>query len=74
MNSFRTARLNGLKSIAFPAISCGGYGYPLLPAARIALSAARDEMAAGYLERIVFALFADEALNAYREVAAELSL
>jgi hypothetical protein len=31
-------------------------------------------MAAAYLERIVFALFADEVLNAYREVAAELSL
>lgn len=74
LNSFRMARLNGLKSIAFPAISCGVYGYPLLKAAHIALSAACDEAAEGHLERIVFALFADEVLNAYREVAAELSL
>jgi O-acetyl-ADP-ribose deacetylase len=28
MNSFRLARLNSLKSIAFPAVSCGVYGYP----------------------------------------------
>ena len=74
MNSFRLARLNGMKSIAFPAISCGVYGYPLLKAARIALSAARDEATEGYLDRIIFALFSDEVLNAYREVAAELSL
>ena len=74
LNSFRLARLNGVKSLAFPAISCGVYGYPLLKAARIALSAARDEATEGYLERIIFALFSDEVLNAYREVAAELSL
>ena len=74
LNSFRLARLNGLKSLAFPAISCGVYGYPLLKAARIALSAARDEATEGYLERIIFTLFSDEVLNAYREVAAELSL
>jgi O-acetyl-ADP-ribose deacetylase (regulator of RNase III) len=74
LNSFRMARLNGLKSLAFPAISCGVYGYPLLKAARIALSAARDEATEGYLKRIIFALFSDEVLNAYREVAAELSL
>jgi O-acetyl-ADP-ribose deacetylase len=74
MNSFRLAHLNDLKSIAFPAISCGVYGYPLLEAARIALSMARDEATEGHLERIIFALFTDEVLNAYREVAAELSL
>ena len=73
VNSFRLARLNSLKSIAFPAISCGVYGYPLLKAAHIALSAARDEATEGHLERIVFALFADEVLNAYREATAELN-
>lgn len=73
LNSFRLARLNGLKSIAFPAISCGVYGYPLTQAACIALSATRDEATEGHLERIVFALFSDEVLKAYREVAAELN-
>ena len=74
LNSFRLARLNDVKSIAFPAISCGVYGYPLLKAARIALAAAGDEAADGYLERIVFALFDAEALRVYRNVATELNL
>lgn len=38
-NSFRLARENGLRSVAFPAISTGVYGYPKQEAARIALAA-----------------------------------
>ncbi|MFA5038217.1 MAG: O-acetyl-ADP-ribose deacetylase [Candidatus Omnitrophota bacterium] len=41
-NSFLLAKKNGLKSIAFPAISAGVYGYPLPEAARIALSAGKE--------------------------------
>ena len=74
LNSFRLARLHDVKSIAFPAISCGVYGYPLLKAARIALAAARDEAAEGHFERIIFALFTSEVLKAYREAAAEMHL
>jgi O-acetyl-ADP-ribose deacetylase len=74
LNSFRLAHLNDVKSIAFPAISCGVYGYPLLKATRIALSVARDEATEGHLERILFALFTAEALKAYREVATEMNL
>jgi O-acetyl-ADP-ribose deacetylase (regulator of RNase III) len=73
-NSFLLARRNGLKSIAFPAISCGVYGYPLPEATRIALSAAREEAQADCLERIVFVPFNDEALGIYREVAKELGI
>jgi len=36
-NSLRLARENNLKSIAFPAISCGVYAYPLVQAAQIAV-------------------------------------
>jgi O-acetyl-ADP-ribose deacetylase (regulator of RNase III) len=45
-NSFELARQKGLKSIAFPAISTGVYGYPKQPASAIALAAmqaARDD-------------------------------
>ena len=50
------------------------YGYPLPKAARIALSVARDEATEGHFERVLFALFDAEALQAYREAAAELNL
>ncbi len=74
LNSFRLAHLHDVKSIAFPAISCGVYGYPLREAARIALSAARNEATRGHFERILFALFTAEALGAYHDVASEMHL
>ena len=74
LTSFDQARLADLKSIAFPAISCGVYGYPLPKAARIALAVARDEAIKGHFERIIFALYDAEALRAYREAAVELNL
>ena len=42
LSSLRLAATKGLKSIAFPAISTGVYGYPLTEAARIALGTAVD--------------------------------
>jgi O-acetyl-ADP-ribose deacetylase len=39
---FELAAAHGLTSIAFPAISCGVYGYPMVDGAEIALSAARE--------------------------------
>jgi O-acetyl-ADP-ribose deacetylase (regulator of RNase III) len=41
-NSIALAKEHGLKSIAFPAISCGIYGYPLEQAARIAVTTLLD--------------------------------
>jgi len=41
-NSFLLAKKNLLKTIAFPAISTGVYGYPIEGAARIALSVGRE--------------------------------
>ena len=72
---FELARQNGLTSIAFPAVSCGVYGYPMRDGAEIALSAARA--AAGdnpLLERIVFMLFNGEAAQVYRDAAARLGI
>src|ERR1700756_2588435 len=44
-NSFQLAVENGIKTIAFPAISCGAYGYPIQAAARIATNTTREFLA-----------------------------
>ena len=69
--SFRLAAENGLTSIAFPAISCGVYGYPLDQACAIALHEARKALADWpQLERVVFVPFGAEAEEAYRQAMA----
>lgn len=57
------ANAGGLRTIAFPAISCGVYGYPLDEAAAIAVEAARDH--AGTLTEVRFVLFGDDAYAAW---------
>lgn len=69
---FEVAHDHGLKSIAFPAISAGVYGYPMREAAVIALTAAQAAMAAyPELERIIFVQFSAGAQQVYRDVAAK---
>lgn len=53
--SLRRAREFGLGSVAFPAISCGVYGYPLAQAATLAVGTVREECAAHPgLDRVLF--------------------
>ncbi len=71
---FQVAHAHGIRSIAFPAISCGVYGYPLDQACAIAL----EETAAALarypeLERVIFALFGDDALETYRRHSREMA-
>ncbi|RII26395.1 MAG: O-acetyl-ADP-ribose deacetylase [Geobacter sp.] len=65
---FQVAHDNGLTSIAFPAISAGVFGYPMVKGCEIAMTEAKTALAANpELERIVFVPFSTEALTIYRE-------
>ena len=59
------------RSVAFPAISCGIYGYPMAAGAKIAVREASAFLAKHEsMDRVVFALFDDAALRIYEaEVA-----
>ena len=71
---FALAREHGIRTIAFPAISCGVYGYPLAEACRIALAEARTALSADPdLERIIFVAFGDNVLQAYRQASGEVA-
>ena len=63
---FRIAREKGLKTLAFPAISCGIYGYPIPEATAIAVRETRAALQANPdIEKVVFACFGDEVFQAY---------
>jgi O-acetyl-ADP-ribose deacetylase len=72
-NAMRLCREHGLRSIAFPSISTGVYGYPLDEAAPIALREVRDGLQAHALpEEVRFVLFGDLAAHAYKVAADEV--
>jgi O-acetyl-ADP-ribose deacetylase (regulator of RNase III) len=68
-NSLRLALEHGIKSIAFPAISCGAYRYPMERAAEIAVNTTRKFLkATDKIDKVVFVVASDEILEAYREL------
>jgi O-acetyl-ADP-ribose deacetylase (regulator of RNase III) len=64
---------NGLRSIAFPAISCGVYGYPIEDACRVAVdSACRFLQDHASIEKVVFVLFSEDDRQVYERYLAGL--
>ncbi|MGH8764721.1 MAG: O-acetyl-ADP-ribose deacetylase [Burkholderiales bacterium] len=63
--SLELAAAAGARSIAFPSISTGVYGYPIEPAARIAVATVRETPAAG-VEAVTFCCFSARDLQVYR--------
>jgi O-acetyl-ADP-ribose deacetylase (regulator of RNase III) len=66
--SLEVALENGVRTIAFPAISCGVYGYPIPDAAQVAVATVKQflETHPG-LERVRFVLFNVETCNAFQK-------
>jgi O-acetyl-ADP-ribose deacetylase (regulator of RNase III) len=72
--SLEVASENHLKSIAFPSISTGAYGYPLAEAAPIALKTVADYLKKHQdIELVRFVLFDEKTLAAYEEALKKLS-
>jgi O-acetyl-ADP-ribose deacetylase len=68
-NSLQLAVENEIKTIAFPAISCGAYGYPIPEAAQIALKATRDFLATDdSIDQVAFVLWGEDIYDAYRQL------
>lgn len=69
VNSLRLAAERGVRSIAFPAISTGAYGYPIDQAAAIAVAATQEALAtASSVELVRFVCFNVSDLEVYRRL------
>lgn len=66
--SLRIAEERAIHSIAFPAISCGVYGYPVAAASEIAVREVSHHR--GVVERVLFVCFGGEVFRAYERALA----
>ena len=68
-NSLQIAVENRIQTIAFPAISCGAYGYPIQEATQIALKTTREFLASeDKIAKVIFVLWGEEIYEAYRKL------
>ena len=70
-NAVKLAIKQDLKSIAFPAISTGVYGFPIDRAAAIAVRQVKQMLQSCPDLRVVFCCFGQDAIEAYREALAD---
>ncbi len=71
-NSLRLAAAHNCRSVAFPSISTGVYGFPFERACRIALATVRGETARlPTIERVVFVCFSQDDYERFRAIMAE---
>jgi O-acetyl-ADP-ribose deacetylase (regulator of RNase III) len=67
-NSLALAVRKGLRTLAFPAISCGAYGYPAEAAATIAVNTVADGLVTdATLQQVHLVCFSKEIYDSYRK-------
>jgi O-acetyl-ADP-ribose deacetylase (regulator of RNase III) len=70
---FAIARNNGLRTLAFPAISCGAYRFPVDLAVEIAMRETVAELDANrQIEKVIFACFDQAVYASYRRAVEQL--
>ena len=68
INSLKLMDKHGLKTIAFPAISTGIFGYPIDRCARIMISSVKEYMLAHTsIEKVIFCLYTDSDFKIFEE-------
>ena len=74
LRSLEVAEAEGLRSLAFPSISTGVYGYPVPDAARVALDTVKKYLTGRTgVKEVTFVLFSDDDLATYEEVLCDIS-
>jgi O-acetyl-ADP-ribose deacetylase (regulator of RNase III) len=74
LNSLRQAVDNNLASIAFPAISCGVYGYPIAEACKIAIDTTGRFLSQNkVITKVVFILFSRDDYEVYKKYLSEIT-
>ena len=69
LNSLNLAAQHQIRTLAFPAISCGAYRYPVRAAAKIAVDTTREFLAKNErVSRVIFVAATDEVFDAYKEL------
>lgn len=69
-NAMRLAAIRGFQSLAFPAVSCGVFRFPVERAAPIAIKAVREADTSG-VEKVMFCLLDDEHFEAFERANLE---
>jgi O-acetyl-ADP-ribose deacetylase (regulator of RNase III) len=73
-NAMRLAQQNGLITLAFPAISCGVYGYPVARAAEIAVATVSEVLREDrQMQKVYLVCFGQEVLDAYARAMSQQS-
>lgn len=74
LNSLKLAKAKGIKTVSFPSISTGAYGYPLKEAAKVALEAVIDFLNQDTsLKEINFVLFSGDVYDIYKQTLNEIT-